>query len=166
MSTAPVSSRRAVHYASLEDFRADAERLANVKYRTLGQWTYPQILDHLSRTIVASIDGFGFQAPWFARKLIAPFMRNAFLTRPMRAGFRLPARAVSILPGADLSLPAAIEKLQAALARFEAEPQRAEHPFLGKLASQESTALQLRHAELHMSFVVPEESDKAQRTQP
>jgi hypothetical protein len=156
MSMSSVVARRVVHYASLDEFQADAERLAAVKYRTLGQWTYPQILDHLSRTIVASIDGFGFQAPWFARKLIAPLMRNSFLTKPMRAGFRLPARAASILPGSDLSLTAAVEKLRSALARFEAEPQRAEHPFLGKLASQESTAVQLRHAELHMSFVVPE----------
>jgi hypothetical protein len=158
MSTASVSARRVVHYACLEEFQADAERLAGIEHRTVGQWSYPQILDHLSRTIVASIDGFGFQAPWFARKLIAPFVKNSFLTKPMRAGFRLPARAASILPGNDLSLPAAIEKLHSALARFATEPQRAEHPFLGKLASQESTSLQLRHAELHMSFVVPEES--------
>ncbi len=156
MATSSVIARRIVHYASLDEFQADAELLAGMKYRTLGQWTYPQILDHLSRTLVASIDGFGFQAPWFARKLIAPFMKNSFLTKPMRAGFRLPARAASILPGAEISLPAAVAKLRSALARFNAEPQRAEHPFLGKLASQESTALQLRHAELHMSFVVPE----------
>jgi hypothetical protein len=148
-----------VHYADLDELQADAERLAGVKYRTLGKWTYPQILDHLSRTTVASIDGFGFQAPWIARKLIAPLMKNSFLTKPMRAGFQLPARAASIIPAADLSLPAAVEKLRSALARFKAEPQRAEHPFLGKLASQESTALQLRHAELHMSFVVPEAGD-------
>ena len=157
MSTASLSSRRVVHYASLDEFQADAERLTTMKHRTVGQWTYPQILDHLTRTIVASIDGFGFQAPWVARKLIAPFLKNSFLTKPMQAGFRLPVQAASILPGADLSLPAAIESLQSALARFAIEPQRAEHPFLGKLASQESTALHLRHAELHMSFVVPAE---------
>jgi hypothetical protein len=157
MPAASAASRRVLHYATLEEFQADAERLARGNSRTVGRWTYPQILDHLSRSIVASIDGFGFQAPWFARKLIAPFLKNSFLTKPMRAGFQLPARAVAILPGDDLSLSAAIEKLQHALRRFASETQRAEHPFLGKLASQESTALQLRHAELHMSFVVPEE---------
>lgn len=157
MSTASMVARREVHYASLDEFLADAERLAKMKHRTVGQWSYPQILDHLARTVVASIDGYGFQAPWFARKLIAPFFKNSFLTRPMRAGFRLPARAAAILPGAEMSLPAALEKLRSALARFEAEPQRAPHPFLGQLASQESTALHLRHSELHMSFVVPEE---------
>src|SRR5262249_18765403 len=81
MSTSSLSARRVVHYASLDEFQADAKRLAGMKYRTLGQWTYPQILDHLSRTIVASIDGFGFQAPWFARKLIAPLVKNSFLTK-------------------------------------------------------------------------------------
>jgi len=158
MSTAPANARRVLHYASLDEFQADAECLAKMNHRTVGRWTYSQILDHLSRTIVASIDGFGFQAPWFARKLIAPFVRNAFLTKPMRAGFKLPARAAAILPGEELSLPAAIEKLQQALQRFASETKRADHPFLGTLASQESTALHLRHAELHMSFVVPAES--------
>lgn len=158
MATTTSTARREVHYTSLDDFRADAERLARTTVHTVGNWTYPQILDHLARSITASVDGYGFKAPWIARVFIAPLVKNSFLTKPMRAGFRLPASAKAILPGDDLSVSAAIEKLRSALARFENETQRAPHPFLGMLAGQEYNSLHLRHGELHMSFVVPDET--------
>lgn len=158
MSATASRPRRDVHYTSLDDFRADADRLARTALHTVGTWTYPQILDHLAKSIAASLDGYGFKAPWFARVLIAPLMKNSFLTKPMRAGFRLPASAKAIMPDNDVTLPTAIEKLHSALARYEVESQRAPHPFLGMLASQEYDSLHLRHCELHMSFVVPDET--------
>src|SRR5579872_1878916 len=134
MSTTISSARRIVHYESLDDLRVDAERLARKRFHTVGNWTYPQILDHLAKTITASLDGFGFTAPWFARVFIAPLMKNAFLTKTMRAGFRLPPSAKAILPADDLNLPDALDNLHRALVRYEMEPQRAPHPFLGMLA--------------------------------
>src|SRR5262245_52582921 len=129
--------RREVRYESLEAFLTDAERLAATPIHTVGQWTYPQILDHLARTITASLDGFGFKAPGWARLLIAPLMKNSFLTKTMKAGFKLPATAAAVIPANDLSVPAAMDKLRKALTRFAAEPADAEHPFFGKLARQE-----------------------------
>src|SRR5262245_35613410 len=158
MPTAPGAARREIHYASLDELQADAERLAGGNFQTLGNWSYPQILDHLARSMAASLDGFGFKAPWWARTLIAPLAKNSFLTKPMRAGFKLPARAASLCPPADLSLAAALDNLKKAIGRCRTETPQAEHPFLGKLASQEWNSLYLRHAELHMSFVVAGES--------
>jgi hypothetical protein len=57
-----------------------------------------------------------------------------------------------------VSLSAALENLRKAIARCRSETADAEHPFLGKLASQEWNSLYLRHAELHMSFVFAGES--------
>ena len=76
----------------------------------------------------------------------------------MRAGLRLPSSAKALVPGNDLNLSTALNRLDSALARYEIEPQRAPHPFLGMLASQEYTSMHLRHCELHMSFVVPDET--------
>ena len=158
MSTMTSPTRREVHYDSLNDFRADAERLARTTVRTVGNWTYPQILDHLAKSITASFDGYGFKAPWWARVFIAPVVKNSMLTKTMRPGFRLPRSAAAFLPNNDVTLSTALENLHSALARYEKEPQRAPHPFLGMLASQEYTMLHLRHGELHMSFVVPDET--------
>src|SRR5262245_18714328 len=158
MGAANPATRRDVHYSSLDEFQADVERLARGNFHTVGNWSYPQILDHLARSMTSSLDGFGFKAPWWARALIAPLVKNSFLTKPMKPGFRLPARAAALAPAADLSLSAAVEKLRMAIARCRNETAEADHPFLGKLASQEWNSLYLRHAELHMSFVAAAES--------
>jgi hypothetical protein len=158
MASAVSSARRELHYASLDDFQADVDRMAKGKFRTVGKWSYPQILDHLARSMTASLDGFGFKAPWWARTFIAPLAKNSFLTKPMRAGFKLPESAKSLVPAAGLTLPAATENLRKAITRCTRETPQADHPFFGKLASQEWNALYLRHAELHMSFVVAEGS--------
>lgn len=156
MTATSTPARRTLRYANLDEILADAEQLSKQKLRTIGRWTYPQILEHLAKSVTASIDGYGFQAPWFARVLIAPLVKNSILSKGMRPGFTLPKTAAPIIPGGELSIPAALDNLRKALARFQTESQRSPHPFLGKLASQEYTALHLRHAELHMSFVVPE----------
>ncbi len=154
MSTVASRTRREVRYESLKEFLADAERLSNAPIHTVGKWTYPQILDHLARSMTASIDGFGFNAPAWARFLIMPFVKNSFLTKTRWAGFTLPNSATALAPASDLSIPDAMTNLRKAITRCVNEPAEAEHPFLGKLASQEWNSLYLRHAELHMSFVV------------
>ncbi len=159
MSTTAPTARRELHYATLDEFQADVEHVAAGKYRTVGSWSYPQILDHLSRTMVCSLEGFGFKAPWIIRTLIAPLVKNSFLTKPMKAGFKLPRKlAAALLPTGDLTLPAALEQIRTAIRRCKDETPTVGHPAFGKLARQEWTALYLRHAELHMSFVVPEGS--------
>ena len=158
MSTAISSARRDVHYKSLDEFRAEVERLAETTVRTVGKWTYPQILDHLAKSMSASLDGYGFKAPWLARVLIAPLVKNSILTKGMRPGLRLPKSGQHLFPSTDIELPTAVENIHKALARYETEPQRIPHPFFGKLASQEYTSFHLRHCELHMSFVVPDET--------
>jgi len=159
MSSAVPLVRRELHYASLEEFQADVERMAHLKFRTVGHWSYPQILDHLAKTMLCSLDGFGFKAPWFVRILIGPLFKNSFLTKPMKAGYRLPEKmAGALLPARDLSLATALEHIRTAISRCRNETPAADHPAFGKLASQEWNALYLRHAELHMSFVVAEGS--------
>lgn len=148
--------RRQLHFQSLEEILSEVERLAARRVRTVGRWTFAQIVQHLADTMRCSLDGFGFQATWVARFLIAPLIKNSLLTKPMKPGFRLPSRAQSLLPSADVSLEAARANLREALARYEFEQPTAAHPFLGRLAAQEWVSLQLRHAELHLSFVIPE----------
>ncbi len=157
MPTIIASNRREVRYESLEAFLADAERVAKTRFHTVGKWTYPQILEHLATTMHSSFDGFGFKAPWIVRVILAPFIKNSFLTNPMKAGFKLPRKmAAKLLPDSEISLPQALDNVRVAVARIASNAPTAEHPAFGKLARQEWTSLHLRHAELHMSFVSPE----------
>ena len=158
INTTQVTGRRTVEYAALDEFLADATSLAESGCRTLGNWSYGQILHHLAEAMRSSIDGFDFKAAWPIRVFIAPLIKNSVLSRPMRAGFKLPKRADPYLPPEDASVEESLDQARAAVDRLAHEDPRAEHPVFGKLAREEWMALHLRHAELHMSFVVPDDS--------
>lgn len=159
MSTAPSAiARRTVCYTSLDEILADAERIAAAPYQTAGEWHYGQILNHLATAIDMTFDGFGFQSPWYARMLIAPLMKKRFLHQPMPAGFKLPPHAASLLPPPTSGIDEELDHLRRSLARLKSDTPSAPHPFLGRLTKEEVVLLTLRHCELHLSFVVPEDA--------
>lgn len=160
MSAQSSGSRRTVRYSTLSDIIQDAEQLLG-SHHTVGNWDFGQICQHLAKTMNCTFDGFGFQAPWFARWLIAPFVKNSLLIKPMRAGFKLPESGKTLLPDDNVSVEAGLRQLTAAIERYSHETPTAPHPFLGKMASEEVVQLQLRHAELHMSFIVPNSNGQA-----
>ncbi|GIT29654.1 MAG: hypothetical protein Ct9H300mP1_17000 [Planctomycetaceae bacterium] len=77
-------------------------------------------------------------------------------TRSQPAG-----RASSYLPEPEIKLRNACEHLEAAAQRLLTTPPTALHPYLGRMSDREWLALHLRHAELHMSFVVPQDEGEA-----
>ncbi len=156
-ATATQKTRRTVRYATLEEFKQDLDALLEGGCETIGNWSLAQIIDHLGSTFHVSIDGTPFKAPWFARTFISPFLKNSALIKPMRPGIQLGKKAQKYMPKEDVTLEAALEKVRSGLARLEHELPVADHPFFGKMASEEWMQLHLRHCELHMSFIVPKE---------
>ena len=152
-----MSARRTVRYSMLSEVVQDAEHLLG-NHHTVGNWSFGQICQHLGKTMNCSFDGFGFTTPWFACWIIAPLMKNSFLTKTMRAGFQLPKTAIKVLPDDSVSADEGLRLLKAAVERMSHGIPTAPHPFLGKLASEEFMQLHLRHSELHMSFIVPGEN--------
>ena len=158
VNTAQVSGRRKLHFADFSQLLADADYIATHPCQTLGNWSVGQIFEHLAVAANAPFDGIeGFKASWFTRHLIVPFIKNNLITKPMSAGFQIPKEATSMFPPANANVQASVEKLRQALARFSNELPRYPHPIMGELAFQEWVALTLRHAELHLSFIVPSE---------
>ncbi len=152
-----MSARRTVHYATLSEVVQDAEHLIG-NHHTVGKWSFGQICQHLAKSMNASIDGFGFQAPWFIRWLIAPMLKNSFLIKPMKPGFKLPKKATALLPDDSVTAEEGLRQLKAGVERLAHETPTASHPAFGKMASEEVMQLHLRHSELHMSFIVPSEN--------
>lgn len=156
VNTARVTGRRKLNFADFSQLLADAEHVAKAPCQTLGNWSVGQILDHLAEAANGPFDGYGgFQAPWYVRKLIIPFVKNNILTKPMSPGFQLPKGAATLLPQPDIDPLDAYARLQAALARFSSETPQYPHPAFGTLALQEWVALTLRHSEMHLSFIIP-----------
>ncbi len=150
-----ISRRRRVAYTTLDEFLEDARRLLDCDVITVGDWSFAQILAHLALSINSSIDGFSYRGHWLVRTFVAPLMKNRLLNSPMKPGFQIPRRAAAYLPAAATTLAEAREQLENAIRRLAGTPPTAEHPYLGSLAADEWLLLHLRHAELHMSFVVP-----------
>ncbi len=149
-----VKDRRAVHYETLDELLADAEGLVRGEVRTVGNWSLAQILDHLTKLMVGSIDGFQSSLPWPVRMVAKFFFKKRFLKKGVPPGFKIPANAKDVLPE-ERPVPEAIEAFRRAIRRLQQEDKRAHHPVFGKMSKDEWTQLHLRHAELHLSFVFP-----------
>jgi Protein of unknown function (DUF1569) len=155
VNTAKVEGRRKLDYASFEELLADADRLGAGPVKALGNWSAGQIFQHLALAFNGSIDGFTMSFPWYFR-LMAKIFKKKLLAGPMPAGFNLPTEGGKALLPPPISTEEGLADLHAAVARLEREPHRARHPMFGDLPKEQWDKLHLKHASLHMSFLVPQ----------
>jgi hypothetical protein len=161
VDTKRISNRRHVHYGDLSEVLADVEQFAATDARTLGNWSLAQIFDHLSKSLRVAVDGTDAFFPWPARLILRP-IRARFFSRPMKPGFHVPSKLERVLrPRPGISTEQALQELIEAVRRFESAPELTVHPAFGRLTRDEWTQITLRHAELHISFVVPAHSAAA-----
>lgn len=165
VDTSHVPGRRKLRFESFDDVLADVERLYAGPVRTLGNWSLPQICDHLAAALNGAIDGLPLRSPWYLR-LIAPLIKRRFLTRPMPSGFKIPNQSAIqqvLVPRDDVDADAALERLRVAVARIQSETDRAPNVVFGRLTREEADQFHLRHAEMHLSFAAPAETTTAVR---
>jgi len=155
IDTKKVTGRRKLHFDTLDDILADAEQLAKAKeIRQLGNWSAGQTFEHLALTLNGSVDGTLPTLPWVVRSVVRLFMKRKFLTETMSPGFKLPKKAAHLVPG-PTSLEKGLADLRQAIARAKRASRRGLNPVLGPLTDDEWKQLDCRHAELHLSFLVP-----------
>src|SRR5262249_46650497 len=123
--------------------------------KPLGNWSAGQIFRHLAAAFNSSIDGFTVTFPWYLR-VMAGLFRNKLISGPMPPGFKLPADGAKALEPGPASTAEGLAELHAAVARLEREPNRAYHPMFGNLDREQWNKIHLKHASLHMSFLVPQ----------
>lgn len=147
--------RRSLRFEKLDDIEADVEALVlATEIRTLGNWSLGQILWHLAKVMNDSIDGTTIQ--WTAPPPAIPEpIKRRVLSGSLRAGFKLPLEAAKELEPPETSITEGVRVFRAAVSRQRTETVRQPNPFFGPLTLDEWNLLQLRHAELHLSFVVP-----------
>jgi hypothetical protein len=150
VNTKKVTDRRKVRYESLEELLADAQQLAANGARTVGNWSQGEIYDHLAKALDSSIDGANFSFPAPVRWVALLLFKRRFLKKGLPAGYKAPGQYVpKTIPTED-----ALKSLEQAIARQQQEAKRARHPIFGNIDREEWTDFHLRHAELHMSFLV------------
>lgn len=151
-----VAERRQLNFGSLDDILADVERLAQSKdIRTLGNWSAGQVLKHLAIVMTKSMDGFINRLPAPVRFMIRLLFKRRFLTKPMSMGFKLPGKSEAELVPPATTLDDGLQSIRYAIKRLQKENKRAPNAVLGPLTVEEWNQLHCRHAELHLSFLVP-----------
>lgn len=159
VNTKRISGRRDVELSSLEDLQREIDAIVSAdrdgSLRTLGNWSAGQNLQHIGRFFEFALDGFPFQLPWPLR-VVGRLLRNRSLSKPLPAGVRFPTNARALAPDPEVPTEEGAAYLRAQLDRIGAgERMTAVSPLLGPLDHDEWVRLQLRHAELHLSFLDP-----------
>ncbi len=154
MATTGIAQRRTLHFASYQDILDDVHAMAERPTHHLGNWSLGQICEHLSKAIEYAVDGAPFGVAWYFR-LLGPLFKKRTLTQPMKPGFKLPQSAAEYLPS-NTDAAAGIARLEGAIAKYQQAPELKPHVIFGRMSQDEWDQLNFRHAEMHLSFIVPD----------
>ncbi len=149
------AQRRPLRFNSLDDVRAEIDRLASCEVRSTGNWTPAQAIDHLAAIIEGSLDGIPAQAPWFVR-LLAPTFRNKALHQGIQPGIKLSGDMLRVMPSDDVTIDKAMARINRIFERLDrGEKMLQPSPVFGRMTHEDWCNLHMRHAELHLSFHHP-----------
>ena len=158
VETAKVAGRRILRFESIDQAMAEVDRLADAdrggRLEQLGNWTLGQTLGHLACWAEYGYTGTPLKVPFFL-KWILRGRKQTFLYEPMRAGAPHPGVTGGTLATEPTSLADGLGRLRRAMERLKSESPTSNHPIFGPLTHDEWIAINLRHAELHLGFLVP-----------
>jgi hypothetical protein len=150
--------RRQLRFESVDEALRDLEGIVAAhrqgRLRALGNWTPGQALAHVAAWIEYGYDGYPIgPPPWFVRPLLKMLLKRQ-LRNGMPGGVRIPRVPGGTVGQDDMPVEQAAERLRAAFERLRnREPARYDSPAFGPLSDDDRIKLNLRHAELHLSFL-------------
>jgi hypothetical protein len=155
INTAKVVGRRTLHFDTMSDALRDAQQLATQPCQQLGNWSLGKICQHLAQALDSATDDNQVDPPplvgW-----VAPLFKGYLLKHGLRPGFQMTRSMKGVfMPPDSVTTAAGLEALATAVARFEAAQLPPRSKFLGKMTRDDWVAFHCRHAELHLSFIVP-----------
>jgi hypothetical protein len=155
IDTRHIPERRSLRFNTIDEILADIDRLADAErlgqLQSLGNWTLGQTLGHLSAWIGYVYDGIPIKIPWPIRLLLRP-MKRRMLYKQMRPGLKIPGVPGGTLGTEVIPTEEGVRRCREGLERLKREAPAKPHMFFGKMTHAEWTALQLRHAEVHLSL--------------
>lgn len=161
IDTAKVSGRRELHFNSIDEALAEIDRLAALdragQLECVGNWTCGQVCNHLATWAEFAFKPNPHKPPFFI-KWILRRMKHRFIKGPMHVGVKIPKMKDGTLGAEPCSLEAGLARMKVIFERLKREPPTETHAIFGPLTHDESIAMNLRHAELHLSFLKPRSS--------
>jgi hypothetical protein len=158
MSAAAPAGRRQLRFAVIEDLLLDIERMLVADkqghIRALGTWAPGQILGHVAAWIEYGYDGYPMKPPPWPIRWLLRWQLKKYLRQGMPSGVRIPKVEQGTYGIEVLPTDVAAERLRRALRRLQAgEPAKYDSPAFGSMSHDDRIQLNLRHAELHLSFL-------------
>ena len=158
VKTTKVIGRRRLRFSSLDEVLMEAEHLAVIEIRQLGNWSLGQALSHLAAVYEKSIDGTVFRPGLLLRvltKVGGPLLKR-WARVGLPAGIRPPAFMFNeVAPAERVSLAEGLAAFRRAIGRLKAESKRDFQQCASVFTREEWDQFHMRHAELHLSFLVP-----------
>lgn len=151
------AERRTLRFETVDELLAEVDRIVAAEQagtlRRTGNWTTGQIFNHVSAWVLYGYNGYPADARWFTKIMFRARM-TAVLNNPMRAGVIMPHVPNGTYSTDVVSTEEGAEKLRGAFTRLKnGEPCTHASQVLGELTQEERIQYNLRHAELHLSFL-------------
>jgi len=146
-------------FKSLDDLKRALDAIESAHQagtlRAEGGWSAGQILEHCSRLMKMSLDGFGeVRAPAVIRALGSMLFKPRLGKSHMKPGIKLPSSAAALLPPDEVSVEDGLAALRGQLARIDAgEKMTHASPVLGKMTHEQWVLLHLDHCRMHFGFL-------------
>jgi hypothetical protein len=159
VNTGKVSGRRVLRFETIDQMLADVDRLVGAEHegrlKKLGNWTLGQTLGHLACWAEYAYTPAPLKVPFFIRWILK-FQKKKYLYGAMAAGVRIPGTKDGTLATEPMPLDEALPRLRRVMERLKVEAPTVPSQAFGPLTHEEGIALNLRHAELHLGFMIPQ----------
>lgn len=159
MTDTKTVARRQLQFDSIDAVLADVDNLLAAAHtgslQQLGNWKPGQVFAHLAAWIEYGYNGYPMKTPWFLRILLK-LMLPGLLKNGMKPGVKIPGISGGTTGQDDQPIGEAAERLKQAFMRLKkGEKCSYDSPAFGAMSHEDRIRLNLRHAELHLSFLAP-----------
>jgi hypothetical protein len=147
-------------FENFDQVLAEVRSLNVQPTRQLGNWSLGQICQHLGVGMRECVEADKiFKAPLWLR-VVGPWIRPRILKRGLPRGFQIPRGGERLIPP-PVAYEDGLATLESGIATLKGSDRRTAHPVFGRMNLAEWDQFHLRHAELHLSFIVPAEATAA-----
>ena len=158
VNTAKVAERRKLQFQNLDEIIAEIDRIVAADQagtlRTLGNWTPGQIMGHVAAWTNYSYDGYPLKPPPWIVRIVLRMLVKRYLKNGMPSGQRIPGVENGTYGTEPLSTADGADQLRRAIRRLQSEEvAKYDSPGFGVMSDDDRIRLNLRHAELHLSFL-------------
>lgn len=162
INTRRVKNRRKVRLKTMEDLVAEVDRLRSAaaagSAKQLGNWSPAQVLWHIGKLIQLSFDGFGWRyrhGPEWTMRLMRWISWHWLIAMAFRPAFKNPPEAAVLEPDLRAEFNDAADFLLQQVRRIHSGEQMTQSCSVdGPYSHEQWIYIHLRHAELHLSFLL------------